>query len=159
MKLMYDAENLYIALTVVDGSLKSDQKTFEVSEADLVEILLCSDPALTYKCRGKVGPRPTDRKLILKPTSANGKPIVGISRNPSVTEIICIPRDDGYILEARVPLKAINGTTWKTGDKLRFEAALHNTDERRKTRTRIYWNAEDRKAWGVPDRWGVAEVV
>ncbi len=159
MKLMYDTENLYIALTVADDSLKSDHKPFEATEADLVEILLCSDPALTYKCRGKVGPRPADRKLILKPTSANGKPIVGISRNPSATEIICIRRDDGYILEAQVPLKAVNGTDWKAGDKLRFEAALHNTDERRKTRTRIYWNAEDRKAWGVPDRWGVAEIV
>jgi len=75
-----------------------------------------------------------------------------------VTESFCVRRDDGYTIEARVPLEVVNGRAWKAGDTLRFEIGLHNTDERRNTRTRIYWNAEDRKAWGVPDRWGVAEI-
>jgi len=159
MKMMYDAENLYIAVTVTDDTIRNGHGPHEVSKADCVEIFLCSDPALTDKYRGKVGVRSADRKLTLTPTSADGKPLVVSGMKAlAEAEIACVRRPGGYILEARVPLAAVNGAAWKTGDKLRFEVSLHDADQRHETQTVIYWNAESRKAWGIPDLWGVAEI-
>jgi predicted glycoside hydrolase/deacetylase ChbG (UPF0249 family) len=161
VKLMYDEKYLYIAANVTDDTLKNERKPYEVSNGDCLEVFLCSDPDLTYKQRGKVRIRPADRKLTLAPTSREGTAVIlsgFAAADEAASEIACVTRPDGYVMEARVPLSALNGTDWKSGDRLRFELGLHDADQSGSVRTKIYWNAESKRGWSNPDLWGVAEI-
>jgi len=161
VQLMYDADYLYIAANVTDDTLRNTREPYEASAGDCLEVFLCSDPQLTYKRRGKVRPRPADRKLTLAPTSRQGTPVILLGLAPldrSAAEIACITRPNGYVMEARIPLSVLNGTDWKPGDRLRFELGLHDADRSGNAMTKIYWNAESRRGWSDPDLWGLAEI-
>lgn len=160
IRLMYDKQYLYIGVNVTDDVVNNNKKPYEIFDGDCLELYLCSDPELTYKQRGKVKNRSGDRKLILAPTSRGGKPVIlsGFADTGDVAaKIACITRPGGYVMEARVPLAALNGTDWKPGDKLRFDLSLHDVDKSNAMAV-IFWNAEGKRGWSNPDLWGVAEI-
>ena len=162
IRLMLDEKYLYIGVKVNDDKpIQNNYPHYEVVRGDSVELFFRSDPTLAYIKRGKVKLHSSDRKITIAPTYTEGKPIVLIGLRPldhESGEIIALQLDDGYIMEARVALSQINAQKWKKGDKIRMELTMNDSGGESEQHTRLYWQADDRKAWCNPDKWGLAEI-
>jgi len=161
-RILYDAETLYLALKVTDNQpAVNPYAYFDIHKGDNFELYVNTNPEITYLMRGMVKKDVNDIKITLAPSSKSGKPLVVFGGQEDITDkvkIVCTVQKDGYTMEAAIPRSFMKKNDWKTGDKLRFDAAISDIDEKGKLKTKIWWHAENRKAWQNPNFWGVAEV-
>lgn len=161
VKIMYDTENLYIGLKVKDDiPFINPNDAYEIHKGDCLEVYLCTDSQITYKMRGIVKKSDHDIKFTLAPTCKKGIPVIlleGKEPPGDKAKISSKKFQDGYSIEASVSLSLLTKSDWKVGDKLKFEASLTDSDGDR-FKSKIYWSAENRKAWANPNFWGIAQI-
>ncbi len=155
-KSVWDADNLYVMVTVTDDDLTHDDDPAGWWwEDDAVEIFIDGDNSKGTAYDGiddfQFGFRWNDPGVVY----------LGQNSVQDSTGIVYAMQDtvDGYVIEVAMPWTTLIGSTPSAGTELGFETQVDDDENGGMRDAQIAWHATDELAWTRPDRFGTIELA
>jgi hypothetical protein len=154
-KLCWDANNLYVLVTVVDPTPLHNKATKPESlwNGDGVELFFGTE---NLNEGGSL--KFSDRHIIIGAPAA-GKAPYYYANSPEqfASEAIIVPGDKGYTLQAAIPWKALGVTEPKAGLELLFDIGIDDAVTSDRVH-QIMWNGTDKNS-GDRTHWGRIKLL
>ncbi len=121
--LLWDDENVYIAVVVKDDVLSMNKAGVDIWNADCVEIFFgTTDAASGHDQHYQWGINANAQKWIWDDMDGAG------GTEPAYLQIAASETDDGYICEASIPHGEITPLDWSVGNNIGFHPVVDDTD-------------------------------
>jgi hypothetical protein len=155
--LSTDGSNLYIFANVVDDVPHENQFSPSLAwRSDSVEIFVGIDTSSHKKFA--IG----DNQIRLVPKSKVDNRAYGVAVNDvdktEYADVWVEYKEDGYLIEAKLPLDLLNIKSLSLGQKLRAEFQINDADRGERERM-VHWMSPKDDVYYDPSSWGDALVV
>ncbi|MGA2677845.1 MAG: sugar-binding protein [Sedimentisphaerales bacterium] len=148
-KTMWDQNNLYLFVDVIDDVLKND--AVEPYENDSVEVFIDA----TNSKSASYGP--TDYSYIFVWDKTSPKIYEQKQNRIEGVQYAMVTTSTGYQLEVKFPWSTL-GTKPRTGAKIGLDVQVNDNDSGGKRDKKLTWHATQDNAWENPQAFGNAEL-
>jgi len=149
-RAMWDENNLYVLVNVMDDVLKNDSDEFYLDDA--VEVFIDADNSKS------AGYGSNDYQYYFEWAEAN--PRMGETRRGRTDGVeFAVGRADvGYRVEIKFPWTAL-GTKPSPGTKIGLDVHVNDDDDGGDRDTKLTWRGKEDNAWQTPSVFGTAELA
>lgn len=157
--ILYDSENFYFAAVVKDNAVIGNQRGVDIWRDDAVEFWI--DAKGDAGIFNNMPFNPGCYQIDFAPLTKDGKPGSYVYRNINTrpvndaikvaSKILKGPKDNGYVIEAAVPIRAITGLELKEGKVLGVNFSISDKDSEKGDWKHIIWSGQqedDATQWG-----------
>lgn len=149
-RAMWDDDNLYVLVDVMDDVLKNDSDEFYLD--DCVEVFIDADNSKSADYGDN------DYQYFFEWAEAN--PQMGESRHGKTDGVqFAVGRADvGYRVEIRFPWSTL-GTNASLGAKIGLDVHVNDDDDGGDRDTKLMWRGKEDNAWQTPQAFGTAQLA
>jgi hypothetical protein len=151
-KALWDANNLYLLVTVTDDQLRHDAGPDTWWETDGVEVYIDA----TNGKSAEYGP--TDYQYAFVWDKNRPQLVEAKHNRTNGVQYAVLTTDTGYRVEIRFPWSTL-GTKPAVGAKLGLDVEVNDSDTGAKRDSKLAWHAREDNAWVNPQAFGNAELA
>jgi len=154
-RALWDPENLYVLVNVMDEALFNDSPWNNSWQDDSVEVYVDGDNSKGFSVDNNDHQYTFRWNTVVEGPRAHhhgASSLVGVEYAVATTS-------HGYLFEIKLPWKSIRGVPASLGELIGIDMFINDDDDGGSRETQIAWHTTDPDGWQTPSMWGTALLV